>query len=357
MVPFGGWEMPLEYSGILAEHQATRTAAGLFDLSHMGEFEFSGPGACQLVAALITNDPTRLGPGQGQYAPMCTERGTIVDDVIVYHLPDRPGTYLMVVNAANSAKDWSWIQQVAADRDLDGSVALVDRSMQTALIAIQGPRAVEILTGGVESDTPLAPADVRSFALAPFQLRGTAVLAARTGYTGEDGFELFCAAEDAQAVWRLLLDQGRDKGLMPAGLGARDTLRLEARLPLYGSDITEETTPLEAGLGRWVKLDKPSFIGKDALATQRERGLTRQLVGLAMLDRSIPRAHYRVVALGGESLGMITSGSYGPTVRRGIALAYLPVAFSAIGTQVQVAIRDQLHPAEVVKTPFYRRAK
>ncbi|HVA90173.1 MAG TPA: glycine cleavage system aminomethyltransferase GcvT [Chloroflexota bacterium] len=352
MAPFGGWDMPIHYGSILEEHQATRQAAGLFDLSHMGEFLMSGPGAFDLVSLLITNDPAPLDPGQGLYSPICRDDGTIIDDIIVYHLPGPPrARYLLVVNAANIGKDWAWVQAVRDEAGLRDKVWLEDQSALTALIAIQGPRAEEILI-------PITAEPVESlgsFEYAETTVGRIPVNIARTGYTGEDGFEIFVAPEQAITLWTLLLDRGKDAGLRPVGLGARDTLRLEARLALYGNDIDDTTTPLEAGLARWVKLDKPRFWGRDALRRQKEAGLTRKLVGLTMADRAIPRAHYLVANAEGVEIGQVTSGGYSPTLGKGIALAYLPPAQSAVGTALQVIIRGQPHPAIVVKTPFYRR--
>ena len=354
LAPFGGWEMPIDYGSIIEEHKATRQAAGLFDLSHMGEFFGTGSGALDLVNLLITNDATPLPTGQGLYAPMCRDDGTIVDDVIVYHLPGPPyARYLMVVNAGNIAKDWAWAQQVRRDAGLLDRAWLENSSDATALIAIQGPRAVAI-TERV-SDAPLS--HMHSFALEEVGIGGVPAMVARTGYTGEDGFEIFIPADSAVDLWKLLLTEGRSDGLRPVGLGARDTLRLEARLPLYGNDIDDTTNPLEAGLGRWVKLEKPAFRGKDALLAAQQAGPSRKLVGVAMEDRSVPRAHYPVLDLAGTPIGQVTSGTFSPTLGKGIALAYVPVAAGTIGTPLQIQVRNTPHPATVVKTPFYRRQK
>jgi len=365
LAPFGGWEMPIDYGSIMAEHHACRRQAGLFDISHMGEFLFDGPSALALVSALITNDPASLPPGQGQYAAMCRDDGTIVDDVIVYRLP--PGSfygaggdlprYLMVVNAANIAKDWAWVREVRAGEGLDGTTSLEDRSVDTALLALQGPLANGIL----EPLTPIAAGALATFAIAETTVGGIPALVARTGYTGEDGFEIFVTPDRAAALWRTLREHGGPAGLRPVGLGARDTLRLEARLPLYGSDITDTTTPLEAGLSRFVKLDKPHFRGKDALLAQKQQGLTRKLVGIRMDDRGVPRGHNPVLTPTGERIGEVTSGTFSPTLGAGIALAYVPIAHAALGTALQVgshrwAPGDQGKPATIVKTPFYRRA-
>lgn len=353
LAPFGGWEMPIDYGSIVEEHHATRQAAGLFDLSHMGEFVVAGHGALDLACMLLTNDPRRLEPGQGQYSPMCRDDGTIVDDVILYHLPEpERGQYLIVVNAANIAKDWAWAMRVRDEEGLAGRTTLEGRSPESALIAIQGPRAEPIVQRLTE--TPLAT--LGSFAISRASIGGIAALVARTGYTGEDGFEIFVPNADATPLWRLLLERGHEDGLRPVGLGARDTLRLEARLPLYGSDITDGTSPLEAGLGRFVRIDKPRFRGKEALERLQAAGPEQKLLGLAMDDRSVPRAHYQVLDAQGEYLGEVTSGTFSPTLARGIALAYLP-AQVAIGTAVQVVVRGQQHPATVVKTPFYRRGR
>ncbi len=353
MVPFGEWEMPERYSGTIEEHRATRAAAGLFDLSHMGEVYVSGAAATDLVQYLITNDVSTLAPDAAVYAPMCRDDGGIVDDIIVYRLGYADTHYLLVVNAANIAKDLAWIHETIAHLGIVGDVDVDDRSDRTALIALQGPRAESILQ-------PLMVDSLRD--LAPFHMLagditdGIEAVVARTGYTGEDGFELFVNRGAAPSLWNLLLKRGRDHGLLPVGLAARDTLRLEARLALYGNDIDDTTTPLEAGLTRWVKLDKPRFRGRDALARQREAGPPRRLVGLEMEDRTIPRPHYPVLRDGAE-IGQVTSGTFSPTLGKGIALAYVPPADAPVGTVLQVGVRGEPHPARVAKTPFYKRVK
>lgn len=364
MIPFGGWEMPVSYpGGIIAEHQATRRAAGLFDLSHMGELLIQDDGATALLDELLTNDAGALPEGRALYSPMCRENGTIVDDVMLYHLPSYPAfagdgrvrpdpSYLLVVNASNTAKDLAWIHAVAERRGLRDHVEVQDLSTRLALIAVQGPRAVEIVErvcgGGVGG--------VAHFGLAEITVDGAWALAARTGYTGEDGFELFVHAEHAAALWTRLLETGRGLGLAPVGLGARDTLRLEARLSLYGNDIDDTTTPLEAGLGWTVAWPKEMlFVGREALLRQKSEGLGRRLVGLMMDDRAVPRQHSAVRA-DGRDVGEVTSGTVSPTLERGIALAYVPPALAAVGTPLAVVVRGADHPAHVVKTPFYRRA-
>ena len=351
MIPFGEWEMPERYTGIIEEHRATRTAAGLFDLSHMGEIYVSGAAASDLVQYLLTNDISALPVDAALYSPMCNDDGGIVDDLIVYHLGYAATHYLLVVNAANIAKDFDWIRRTAYRLGIATDVDVEDRSDATALLALQGPRAEEILQ-------PLMVDPLHELAsfrvLAGDITNRIEAMVARTGYTGEDGFEIFVNRAEAVDLWRLLLERGSERGLVPVGLGARDTLRLEARLPLYGNDIDETTTPLEAGLQRFVKLDGPDFCGRAALIRQRDEGVRRRLVGLEMLDRAIPRPHYAVLAQGRE-VGHVTSGTFSPTLGQGIALAYVPTELSAVGTELAVQVRGEPHPARVVKTPFYRR--
>ena len=350
MVPFGGWEMPVQYSSVIEEHGAVRQAAGLFDVSHMGEFEVRGPQALDLIQLVSTNDASKLAVGRVQYALMCYENGTVVDDILVYRLDDH--RYWLVVNAGNTAKDWEWIN-TARERAGLHNLEIIDRSQEIALLALQGPLAEEILQ-------PLAPGVVLS-QMAPFSLSKNVTVTgvptlviSRTGYTGEDGFEIYVKAEEAAALWEALLDAGEEKGLLPCGLGARDTLRFEARLPLYGHEISEQHNPLEAGLGFAVKLKKDvEFIGREALVKVKEQGLTRKLVGLEMIDRGIPRQGYPV-AVGGEVVGEVTTGSFSPTLGKNIALAYVPVAHSAVGAEVEVIIRGKPLKARVVETPFYR---
>ena len=353
MIPFGEWEMPERYSSIIEEHRATRTAAGLFDLSHMGEVYVSGPAAPHLVQYLLTNDIAAMPLEGALYSPMCRPDGGIVDDLIVYHLGYSAPHYLLVVNASNIAKDVDWMRETARRLDVAHDVTIDDRSDETALIAIQGPRAEQILD-------PLMVDALRELpffhSLAGDITNSIEAMVSRTGYTGEDGFEVFVNRSEAVALWRLLLEKGRPHGLVPVGLGARDTLRFEARLPLYGNDMDETTTPLEAGLSRWVKLDGPDFQGRDALRRQKEEGLTRRLVGLEMLDRAIPRPHY-AVHQDGREVGHVTSGTFSPTLGKGLALAYVASDANAVGTELEVQIRDQAHPARVVKTPFYSRQR
>jgi aminomethyltransferase len=345
MVPFAGYEMPIQYTGIVGEHRAVREDAGIFDLSHMGEFHFDGPKAQVAVDKLVSSDIAGLEMGQARYGLLCNERGTIVDDVIVYRTG--PEHLLMVVNAANIDKDQAHVR-----KHLAKDVGFVDRSNDTALIAVQGPRAADIIgrvAGG--SVVALPPFGVKSARAA-----GAEATIARTGYTGEDGFEVFLANGDAVRVWQALMTAGlgsRGESLTPVGLGARDTLRLEARFSLYGNDIDETTGPIEAGLGWTCKLEK-DFVGRSAVAKQKADGPKRRIAGL-VVEGGIARSGHDVVS-DGKVVGKVTSGTFGPTVLQNIALAYVPTDLSKVGTVLAVRIREKDVPATVVKTPFYRRA-
>jgi len=342
MVPFAGYDMPVQYpTGILEEHRAVRTAAGLFDVSHMGEFEVTGRDALDLVQAVTTNDASKLAVGQAQYSVICREDGGALDDCIVYRLEDR---YMIVVNASRRIDDLAWIRSHAASRHVE----LNDVSNDTALIALQGPESQSILSR-------LTSADLDAIAYYHFgrgTVDGVDALISRTGYTGEDGFELYHAADAAPQLWSRLLEVGVDDGLIPAGLGARDSLRLEVGYALYGNDIDESRTPLEAGLGWVVKLDKGNFIGRNALARQKEAGVATKLAGFRLLERGFPRHGYSV-RYGGERAGEVTSGVLSPTLQVGIGLAYLPAAATRAGTAIEIEIRDRATPAEVVRPPFY----
>ena len=341
MVPFAGYEMPIQYEGIVAEHRAVRNNAGLFDLSHMGEFFFKGRGAGTTIDRLVSSDIAGLAVGQARYGLLTNERGTIVDDVIVYRISD--GEYMMVVNAANIAKD-----RVHVLAHLNEDVALDDRSYSTALVAIQGPRAAEILASETDADVRSLP----SFGVTHGRVAGVRATLARTGYTGEDGFEVFVTNADAPKVWDALLAAGRGDGIKPIGLGARDTLRLEARFSLYGNDIDETTDPIEAGLGWTCKLEK-NFTGRDVIAAKKAEGPTRKIAGL-VVEGGVAR-HGHEVTDDGAVVGRVTSGTYGPTVEKNIALAYVPTPLSKVGTSLGVRIRGKDVPATVVRTPFYRR--
>jgi len=320
-----------------------RSHAGLFDLSHMGEFIFQGRGAKALVDRLVSSDIAGLEAGQARYGLLTNEGGTIVDDVIVYRTGD--SEYLMVVNAANIEKDRRHVL-----RYLGADVAFDDRSLATALVAIQGPRAATIL----ESATTTSVRELPAFGVVGSEVLGKGATVARTGYTGEDGFEIFVANDAADRIWEGLLERGASLGIKPIGLGARDTLRLEARFSLYGNDIDETTNPIEAGLGWTCKLDK-AFIGRDAIAAIKAEGPKRRIVGL-VIDGGVARHGHEVVSAG-EVVGHVTSGTFGPTVQKNIALAYVPTRLSKVGTAVAVRIRGKDVPATVVKTPFFRRAE
>jgi aminomethyltransferase len=342
MVPFGGWEMPVQYRGILEEHRTVRSAVGCFDVSHMGEFELEGPGALALLQRLTTNDVAALEVGHVQYSLLCTPAGGIVDDLTLYRLAqDR---YLMVVNAGNIDKDWAHVTTAVPPEGARWRNA----SAATGLIAVQGPRAEALVSRLADQDVTR----IGYYRCARGKVGGVATLVSRTGYTGEDGFELYVDAGDTERLWTALLDGGKADGVAPIGLGARDTLRLEMRYALYGNDIDETTNPLEAGLGWVVKPGKGDFVGRAAIEAVRAQGPARKLVGLEMADRSVARHGYPVVKDGG-SIGIVTSGTFGPSVERSIALAYVAGPHAAIGTELGVEIRGQSKPARVVKTPFH----
>jgi aminomethyltransferase len=343
MVPFGGWEMPVQYAGIVEEHRRVRAAVGLFDVSHMGEFEVEGPEALAVLQRLTTNDAAALEVGQVQYSLLCTPDGGIVDDLTVYRLG--PEHFMATVNAANIDGDWAWVAGEAGVRASGARWRNV--SGDTGLVAVQGPRA-EALVGR------LADGDVAGLGYYRFargRVAGVAALISRTGYTGEDGFELYVAAGDTPRLWAALLDAGQADGVGPIGLGARDTLRLEMRYALYGNDIDRTTNPLEAGLGWVVKPAKGDFVGRDAIEKVRAAGPGRRLVGLEMTEAAVARHGYPVVK-DGARVGVVTSGSYGPSVDRYIAMAYVPAALAAVGTDLGVEVRGQAKAARVVRTPF-----
>ena len=340
MVPFGGWEMPVQYSGIVDEHRAVRRAVGLFDISHMGEFEVEGPGALAAVQQLCTNDAAVVEVGQVQYSLLATPEGGIVDDLTLYRLaPDR---FMLTVNASNIDKDWRWVTERGA------GARWRNASDDTALLAVQGPRA-EALVGRL-ADVDVAA--LRYYHFARGAVAGVPALISRTGYTGEDGFELYIAAAQAVALWTALLDSGRADGIQPIGLGARDTLRLEMKFALYGNDIDETTNPLEALLGWVVKPAKGDFVGRSAIEALRAQGPPRKLVGFEMTEPSVPRHGYRILA-GGEPVGVVTSGSFGPSVERYIGMGYVPTARSGVDSEIAVEIRGVAQPARVARTPFH----
>lgn len=351
MTGFAGWLMPLRYRSETAEHQAVRTAAGLFDLSHMGEISVTGPGAAGALDYALTGQPSGLQPGRARYTMICAEDGGILDDLIVYRLAGEE--FLVVANAANTGV----VAAALAERAAGSGARVTDRTAGYALIAIQGPHAARILA----RLTTASLADLRYYASARATVAGRDVLLARTGYTGEDGFEIFTSPDDAETVWTALSDAGRDDGLIPAGLAARDTLRLEAGMPLYGNELSSDVTPFEAGLGRVVKLGKPGgFVGRAALASRAETGPVKVLAGLAMDTRRVPRHGYPVLWDDGRC-GTVTSGAPSPTLRMPIAMAYLEpetakLAAGAAQSRLAVDIRGRAEPARLVDLPFYRRA-
>jgi aminomethyltransferase len=347
LIEFGGWLMPVQYTGILDEHRAVRERAGLFDLSHMGELFIDGPAAGDALAAAVISDPRTLAIGRAQYSMICAADGGIIDDLIIYRLAtDR---YLVVANAGNARV----VSDELADRLEGWNAVLDDRSMVTSLVAIQGPAAVGILA-------PLTDIDLsalRYYAIAEGHVAGIPALVARTGYTGEDGFEVFVDWDRGADVWNALAEAGRDAGLVPCGLGARDTLRLEAGMPLYGNELDRTTNPFEAGLGRVVKLDKPGgFVGRDALAKVAAQGPAKRLVGLEVTGRGIARHGYPV-SRNGQPEGVVTSGTQSPTLGRPIAMAYVHPQNGEPGTILDVEVRDQPVAANVVALPFYRRTR
>jgi aminomethyltransferase len=344
LVPFAGWRMPVQYAGIKKEHQAVRERAGLFDVSHMGEILVEGPNALAAVDRLVTNDVSSLPVGRALYTVCCNDQGFILDDLIVYRLEEEK--VLIVCNASNRDKI---VAHVAANLEL--GIPWHDVSDEWALLALQGPAARAIMQ---DAGAGTAILDLEGFDVARATVAGVDLWCARTGYTGEDGFELFCAADDAAALWRGLLDAGRGHGLEPVGLGARDTLRLEARLMLYGNDIDEGKHPFEAGLGWVVKLDAGDFIGRDALRNIKAEGFDRKLVGFEMTERGIARHGYPIV-VDGNAVGEVTSGSPGPTVGRNIGLGYVPKVLAKVGTALGIEIRGKVIGAVVVTTPFYKR--
>jgi aminomethyltransferase len=353
MVDFGGWDMPVEYSGLIAEHMAVRTAVGLFDVSHMGEIHFRGPGSLDAVQYISMNDASKLAVGQAHYSALLTEQGTFVDDILVHKLGEND--YLLVVNASTKDKDYAWIRQHCAQ--FKGHIS--DFSPHYSQLAIQGPRALETMQ-------KLTNADIASLKNYRFMWGNVAgypdVLIARTGYTGEDGFEIYFSSDLAvgEKMWNAILEAGADYGILPCGLGARNTLRLEAGMSLYGHEITDTINVFEANLERFLKLDKGvDFVGRAALAAAKDKPLSRKLVGLEMVDRGIGRDGYRLfgAADGAEPIGVVTSGSPAPFLKKNIALAYVPPSFTELGTEIYVEIRGQKVKAKVVAVPFYKRAK
>jgi aminomethyltransferase len=341
-VEFGGWEMPVQYTSIIEEHQTVRQRAGLFDVSHMGEIELRGRRALAVCQELTVNDVTRLRDGQAQYSLLCFPHGGVVDDVMVHRLSDE--RIMLCVNASNIEQDFRWMTEHRNGADV------VNRSADYALLAFQGPQATQIL----QTVTAVPLAETPPFAFRDGLVAGQRALVAHTGYTGEDGWEIYCGPDSVTRIWDAILEAGAPLGVQPAGLGARDTLRLERALPLYGHELTAETTPLEAGLGWVVRFNKGDFIGRDALLEQRGRGPARRLIGFVLTEPGIARQDYPIVGAGAV-VGGVTSGTKSPTLGKAIGLGYVASTLGAVGTQLGVDIRGRVIGARVVQLPFYKR--
>jgi aminomethyltransferase len=348
MVEFGGWDMPVEYSGIVDEHMAVRTRAGLFDVSHMGEIEIAGKDAFKAVQHITSNDAGRLAINQIQYSALTTPQGTFVDDVLTYRIAD--DHFMLVVNASNIMKDFHWIAEHV--KEAGGDAAAVNTSSRYALIALQGPVARDVL----QTLTAVDLSAIKYYWFATGEVAGVRVTISRTGYTGEDGFEVFAPPSSAERVWDAILQAGKSAGVVPAGLGARDTLRLEASMRLYGNDMDETTTVVEADLGWIVGWKKDEFLGHDVLKRQKAEGAPRKLVGFEMLERAIGRHGYDAY-IGGEKVGVVTSGTQTPFLKKAIGMAYLPADRTAPGTEFEIDIRGRRVKAAVVPMPFYKRQK
>lgn len=346
-IDFGGWELPVQFSGIKDEHEAVRTKAGLFDVSHMGEIEVKGPESLSFLQKMLTNDVSKLKQGGALYSAMCYENGGTVDDLIIYQKAE--DDYLLVVNAANTEKDFNWLQANAME-----GVQIHNVSNEYAQLALQGPHAEKILQKITEN------IDLSSLGF--FKCKENVLIAqistmiSRTGYTGEDGFEIYCQSEDGPALWRAILEAGKEEGIQPIGLGARDTLRFEAKLPLYGQELSPDITPIEAGIGFAVKPDKGSdFFGKAVLLEQKDKGATRKLVGIEMIERGIPRHGYKVYS-GDKVIGEVTTGTHSPTLKKNVGLVLIDKNYSNLCTEVEVEIRSKRLKAIIIQTPFYKKS-
>ncbi len=362
LIEFGGWEMPVQYTSIMDEHLTVRKAAGLFDISHMGEVLLNGPGAEAFLNRTLTNDARRLAIGQGQYTLMCDEKGGVVDDLYAYRLA--ANEYLLIFNASRIEDDLAWLQKQLAVVDQTGQVNLRNASEELAAIAVQGPRVVEFINecfpGSSQGGTAIVQVtDLKKNQAASLRFEGNDIWISRTGYTGEDGFEVVARAGIIDLVWNRILELGRPHGLKPAGLGARDTLRTEVCYPLYGHELDESTTPLEAGLGFFVSLDKGEFVGRPALAEQKAKGVKKRLVAFKMTDKSAPpRPHYPVWSAGSNNakIGDVTSGTQSPSLGIGIGMGYVAPQSAAAATPLEIEIRGKRAPAVVVPKPIYRKS-
>lgn len=353
MVDFHGWLLPVQYSGILHEHESVRTKAGLFDVSHMGEIEVRGSNAFDFLQRMLTNDITAV-PGKAVYSPMCYPDGGTVDDLIVYKQSE--DTYLLVVNASNTEKDYQWLLD-----NRERGVEVINRSDEYAQLAIQGPQAADIISllvdgADMECDSSFI-SGLRYYHFAnDVCIGGVRLMLSRTGYTGEDGFELYCSPDKAQKLWDMLIERGASRGLVPAGLGARDTLRLEAALPLYGQELSETISPVMAGLQRFIKPDKEEFIGRQALADQMKNGTKQKIAGFEMIDRAVPRTGYEVYH-NGEKAGYVTSGGFFPTLKKNMGLALIDASCAEEGTAIEIMVRNKKYAARTVRLPFYKRVR
>jgi aminomethyltransferase len=361
LIEFGGWEMPVQYTSITDEHLAVRQAAGLFDISHMGEVQITGPGAEAFLNHVLTNDLRKLAPGQGQYTLLCNDRGGVIDDLYAYCLA--PQDYLLIINASRIEADVAWLEAQLAAFPQRSTVALRNTSDATGALAVQGPRVAEFIdgcfSGPATGGTSVGRVtDLKKNQIARFGHAGGTVWVSRTGYTGEDGFEVVAPAGSIEGIWNQLLAAGRPHGLKPAGLGARDTLRTEVCYPLYGHELDENTTPIEAGVGFFVALDKGEFIGRPVLADQKAKGPARKLVAFKMADKSAPpRPHYAIWSVGPAAarVGEVSSGTQSPSLGVGIGLGYVPAELARPNTPVQIEIRGKLSPALLVPKPIYRK--
>ncbi len=343
IVPFAGFEMPVQFRGVKEEHQTVRTKVGVFDVSHMGEIELIGNDALKNVQNIITNDASKLANGQALYTCMCFDNGGIIDDLLVYRISEQ--RYLLVVNASNEIKDYQWIKD-----HVSGNCEAINKSNEYAQLAVQGPYSLSLL----KEMTKIPLEQIKYYHFIEGNLANVPMIISRTGYTGELGFELYFSTRYAEIVWNELFEKGKKYDLAPIGLGARDTLRLEMKYALYGNDIDETTSPLEAGLGWVVTLSKDTFIGKTSLLKQKENGITRKLIGFAMNDRYIPRKGYAILK-NEKNIGLVTSGTQSITLGYGIGMGYVQSDVSSIGTEISIQIREGLSPAKIVKTPFIEK--
>ncbi|NMA69700.1 MAG: glycine cleavage system aminomethyltransferase GcvT [Desulfitobacterium sp.] len=344
MIDFGGWEMPVQYVGVLDEHRNVRSNAGLFDVSHMGEIEVKGKDALDFLQYMVTNDVTKIQDNQILYTPMCSPDGGVIDDFLIYRFNQEH--FLLVVNASNTEKDFAWLQENSKHYE----VRLENNSDEYALLALQGPKAQKIL----QKLTSLDLNEIKPYWFKHWEVDEVVCMISRTGYTGEDGFEIYFSPQYAVQLWKKILEVGAEEGIQPIGLGARDTLRFEAKLPLYGNELGPEITPLEAGLGFFVKLEKENFIGKEALQKQKEDGLPRKLVGLEMIERGIARSQYPIQSEGKE-IGFVTSGSFAPTLNKNIALGLIATEYAEEGKTLDIMIRGKAVKAQINKSLFYKR--